>query len=518
MKTSLTHSSKCAGRSLRSIAVMLLAACNLALAGCSGLVSGTSSPANPPPTALDITNVQAASTTTSTSQVVWTTNVAADSAVDYGTSTSYGSSTPVSSAMVTSHQVTLSGLAAGTTYYYQVSSTDSKGNHGKSGGHSVKIAGFSISGTINPATGGSGATLTLGGAANAATTTDSVGNYTFAGQPNVTFTVVTSHAGFTFTPSSQSTTVNGANVSGMNFTANAAPVVPTITTQPGNQTVTAGQTATFTVVAAGTAPLAYQWQKNGASIAGATASSYTTPVTTTSDSGSTFPAVVSNTAGTGTSSTATLTVNPAPGAPTITKQRSEERGSDSEVHSRGGRHGAARLPVAEERSEYRRGHGQQLYDAGDNHFRQRLDVRRGGHEHCGDGNERCSDADGESSTGSANNHYAAGESDGDRGTDSDVHSHGKRDSPAELPVAEKRSEHRGGDGRELYDACNNDFGQRLDAPRGGYEHSGDGNERRSDADGESSTGSANDHHAAGEPDGDRGTDSEGSEERRVGKE
>src|SRR2546425_601569 len=320
MKTSLTHSSKCAGRSLRSIAVMLLAACNLALAGCSGLVSGTSSPGNPPPTALDITNVQAASTTTSPSQVVWTTDVAADSGVDSGTRTSYGSSTPVSSAMVTSHQVTLSGLAAGTTYYYQVSSTDSKGNHGKSGGHSVKIAGFSISGTINPATGGSGATLTLGGAANAATTTDSVGNYTFAGQPNGTFTVVPSHAGFTFTPSSQSTTVNGANVSGMNFTANAAPVVPTITTQPGNQTVTAGQTATFTVVAAGTAPLAYQWQKNGASIAGATASSYTTPVTTTSDSGSTFAVVVSNSAGTVTSALATLTVSAAPVAPAITTQ------------------------------------------------------------------------------------------------------------------------------------------------------------------------------------------------------
>src|SRR2546422_7003982 len=318
MKTSLTHSSKCAGRSLRSIAVMLLAACNLALAGCSGLVSGTSSPGNPPPTALDITNVQAASTATSTSQVVWTTNVAADSAVDYGTSTSYGSSTPVSSAMVTSHQVTLSGLAAGTTYYYQVSSTDSKGNHGKSGGHSVKIAGFSISGTINPATGGSGATLTLGGAANAATTTDSVGNYTFAGQPNGTFTVVPSHAGFTFTPSSQSTTVNGANVSGMNFTANAAPVVPTITTQPGNQTVTAGQTATFTVVAAGTAPLAYQWQKNGANIAGATAASYTTSATTTADSGSAFAVVVTNTAGKVTSAAATLTVNAAPVAPTIT--------------------------------------------------------------------------------------------------------------------------------------------------------------------------------------------------------
>ena len=33
------------------------------------------------------------------------------------------------------------------------------------------------------------------------------------------------------------------------------PVAPSITTQPANQTVTAGQTATFSVVAAGTAPL-----------------------------------------------------------------------------------------------------------------------------------------------------------------------------------------------------------------------------------------------------------------------
>jgi hypothetical protein len=102
------------------------------------------------------------------------------------------------------------------------------------------------------------------------------------------------------------------------LTVSAAAVAPTITTQPANQTVTAGQTATFTVVAAGTAPLSYQWQKNGANIAGATAASYTTPVTATSDSGSTFRVVVSNTAGTVTSAAATLTVNTAAVAPTIT--------------------------------------------------------------------------------------------------------------------------------------------------------------------------------------------------------
>jgi len=104
------------------------------------------------------------------------------------------------------------------------------------------------------------------------------------------------------------------------LTVNAAVVAPTITTQPTQQTITAGQNATFTVMASGTAPLSYQWQKNGTNISGATGSSYTTPATTTSDSGSTFDVIVSNSKGSVTSSTATLTVNAAAVAPTITTQ------------------------------------------------------------------------------------------------------------------------------------------------------------------------------------------------------
>jgi Ig-like domain-containing protein len=83
---------------------------------------------------------------------------------------------------------------------------------------------------------------------------------------------------------------------------------PYITTQPANQTVTVGQRATFSVVASGTAPLNYQWQKNGADISGATSSSYMTPATTTSDNGATFKVAVSNSAGSVTSGAATLTV------------------------------------------------------------------------------------------------------------------------------------------------------------------------------------------------------------------
>src|SRR5207247_6076128 len=93
-------------------------------------------------------------------------------------------------------------------------------------------------------------------------------------------------------------------------TINAAAAAPSITTQPAGQTVTVGQTATFMVVATGTAPLSYQWQKNGTAISGAASASYTTPVTTSADNGALFRVMVSNSVGNVTSSAATLTVNP----------------------------------------------------------------------------------------------------------------------------------------------------------------------------------------------------------------
>lgn len=83
---------------------------------------------------------------------------------------------------------------------------------------------------------------------------------------------------------------------------------PTITTQPANQAVTVGQTATFTVAATGTGTLTYQWSKNGTTITGATAASYTAPAASASDSGSGFTVVVSNANGSVISNTAILTV------------------------------------------------------------------------------------------------------------------------------------------------------------------------------------------------------------------
>src|SRR5271156_4509865 len=109
-------------------------------------------------------------------------------------------------------------------------------------------------------------------------------------------------------------------LAGCGGVSKSGPVVsaaaPSITTQPSNQTVTAGQTATFTVTADGTAPLTYQWQKGSTSITGATSASYTTPATTTANSGSQFSVVVSNAIGSVTSNSATLTVNAAAPATT----------------------------------------------------------------------------------------------------------------------------------------------------------------------------------------------------------
>jgi hypothetical protein len=90
-----------------------------------------------------------------------------------------------------------------------------------------------------------------------------------------------------------------------------AAVAPSITSQPSDQSITAGQPASFSVTASGTAPLSYQWQRDGVAISGATNSSYALSSTAATDSGAKFIVVVSNSAGSVTSNAATLAVIPA---------------------------------------------------------------------------------------------------------------------------------------------------------------------------------------------------------------
>ena len=65
--------------------------------------------------------------TESSATITWTTDEASDNTVNYGTTTALGS-TASSAEMITSHSITLTGLSAETTYYFEVQSADTSGN------------------------------------------------------------------------------------------------------------------------------------------------------------------------------------------------------------------------------------------------------------------------------------------------------------------------------------------------------------------------------------------------------
>jgi hypothetical protein len=110
------------------------------------------------------------------------------------------------------------------------------------------------------------------------------------------------------------------------LTVTSAPVAPSITTQPANKTVTAAQTATFSITATGTAPLSYQWKKNGAAISGATSASYTTPATVASDNDAQFTVTVTNSVSNVASNAATLIVDVPPAITTQPANRAVNAG------------------------------------------------------------------------------------------------------------------------------------------------------------------------------------------------
>ena len=104
------------------------------------------------------------------------------------------------------------------------------------------------------------------------------------------------------------------NAAGSVMSSNAVLTVltpPKITTQPESQTLTAGQSASFSVVASGTGPLSYQWNLNDLAIPAATDSVLTLSNVQPADAGS-YTVVVANLAGSVTSAVATLTVNVPP--------------------------------------------------------------------------------------------------------------------------------------------------------------------------------------------------------------
>lgn len=86
--------------------------------------------------------------------------------------------------------------------------------------------------------------------------------------------------------------------------------LPVITTQPVSQVACLGTSATFTIVATGTAPLSYQWRKGSTNISGATNSSYTIDSVKVSDGNTgSYSCVISCTCGSVSSNSVGLTVN-----------------------------------------------------------------------------------------------------------------------------------------------------------------------------------------------------------------
>jgi hypothetical protein len=102
------------------------------------------------------------------------------------------------------------------------------------------------------------------------------------------------------------------------LTVNAATSAPVFTSQPASQATTVGGSVTFTVAATGNPTPTLQWRFGGAALAGQTGSSLTIANVQAGNAG-TYDCVATNSAGSATSSAATLTVS-VPAAPTIVTQ------------------------------------------------------------------------------------------------------------------------------------------------------------------------------------------------------
>jgi hypothetical protein len=158
-----------------------------------------------------------------------------------------------------------------------------------------------------------------------------------SGATGSSFTVVAAQAAdsgnytVTVTNSRGTATSNGAALTVASAPVVVLPVAPAITTSPLAQSVQVGAPVNLTVVATGTAPLTYQWFKNGTAVAGATGSSLSFASAQVADTGN-YSVVVTNAVATVTSSAVAVTVTITPPvivavAPTISTQPATQTAS-----------------------------------------------------------------------------------------------------------------------------------------------------------------------------------------------
>jgi len=105
------------------------AAGNLATSGDNTFTTSAPPDVTPP----TISNVVSGNITSGSGTITWSTNEAASSQVEYGTTTAYGSSSPLDSSLLAIHSTSLSGLSASSLYHFRVKSSDAAGNLAASG-------------------------------------------------------------------------------------------------------------------------------------------------------------------------------------------------------------------------------------------------------------------------------------------------------------------------------------------------------------------------------------------------
>jgi len=142
---------------------------------------------------------------------------------------------------------TVTPSEAGFTFTPASQSVTVNGNPAAVPVFTASALGGSISGTISPPASGNGATVTLSqNGTTVATTVGTSGSYGFSSVANGTYTVTPSETGFTFSPASQSVTVNGNPATVPVFTATQVTwtISGTITLVATGATVTLTQGAT----------------------------------------------------------------------------------------------------------------------------------------------------------------------------------------------------------------------------------------------------------------------------------
>jgi hypothetical protein len=168
------------------------------------------------------------------------------------------------------------------------------------------VQGTNVNVTLTGANFVSGATVNFGGAGV------TVGNVVVVSSTSITATFQIS-ATAALGAQNVSVTTSGGTSGNVTFTVNSAPVAPSITLQPADQTVTAGTNVTFTSTASGSPNPTVQWQVSTdkgvtfSDVVGATSTTLTF-VASSSQNGNQYRAVFTNIAGTATSQAATLTV------------------------------------------------------------------------------------------------------------------------------------------------------------------------------------------------------------------